>query len=373
MLGKRYENDGIPIVPLNNLQLQIKDRIALKIQQEIYKFELVPCCICENYDFELLSNKDRYGLYNPTVICKNCGLIQNNPHMNEQSYIDFYKSDHRKLFFGEKLPTEDVFRTEYKRGEEIFWFLKESGIINESIKDFNIFEVGCGSGGILQFFKENGFEVQGCDLDEQYLDYGKKKYNLNLHFGTLKEIKFEKLPNIIIYSHVLEHILNPKEELTQIKKILKKDGYLYIEVPGVKNLVKTYDMNFLLFLINAHVYYFSLTTLTNLLSSNGFKLIKGNNVIRSIFQVSEISQFKYKNDYFSTIKYLHTLEKSRRLLLFLKVRKLMFQFIKSSLQNYRGLKHLRRTILNLIKGLFQRYIAQIRLFKKLIYVISEKI
>ena len=36
-------------------------------------------------DIEKLSEKDRYGLFMPVVICKKCGLVQTNPHMTEDS------------------------------------------------------------------------------------------------------------------------------------------------------------------------------------------------------------------------------------------------------------------------------------------------
>ncbi len=56
----------------------------------MYSFEGVSCCICEEKNFELLSKKDRYGLYTPVVICKECGLIQVNPRMTQESYNQFY-------------------------------------------------------------------------------------------------------------------------------------------------------------------------------------------------------------------------------------------------------------------------------------------
>ena len=89
MLSKRYEDDGRPTYTLNELQLVTKRQIGEKIKQGIYRFESVPCCICQRSDFELLSRKDRYGLYMPVVICRYCGLIQTNPRMNQDSYSQF--------------------------------------------------------------------------------------------------------------------------------------------------------------------------------------------------------------------------------------------------------------------------------------------
>ena len=42
-------------------------------------------------------------------------------------------------------------------------------------KSLKILEIGSASGGILKYFQENGCEVVGIDLDERYLNYGKRK------------------------------------------------------------------------------------------------------------------------------------------------------------------------------------------------------
>ena len=55
--------------------------------------------------------------------------------------------------------------------------------------------------------------------------------------------------DIIIYSHVFEHILDLDKELDAIKSHLKPEGILYIEVPGIKYVHNTYEMNFLKYLI----------------------------------------------------------------------------------------------------------------------------
>lgn len=75
MLFKRFKYDGKPIIGLNKLQIKMKGQIEEKIKENIYSFEEVPCYICGSNNFKILSEKDRYGLYVPVVICKDCGLI----------------------------------------------------------------------------------------------------------------------------------------------------------------------------------------------------------------------------------------------------------------------------------------------------------
>ena len=368
LLHKRYKNDGIPIIKLKNLQVKTLNRVKKKIETGFYKFEKIACCICNKGDFELLSEKERHGFYYPVVICKNCGLIQNNPRLNQESYLDFYENMYRKFISGKNEASENFFEKEYNRGKEIIHFLTESNVIKKYTKNLFIFEVGCGAGGILKAFKDQNFTVQGCDLDKEYLEYGRKNHNLNLHDGTLNQINFEKSPDIIIYSHVLEHILNPVEELSQIYDVLDDNGYLYIEVPGVKNIIKSHEMNFLHYLHYHHVYHFTLTTLKNLLNLKGFRLIYGNNFIKSVSKKSVLSKSHIiiKNDYNAAINYLKRIEKLRRFLFINKTIKFMTFYIKNYLRNYKNI-----SFKNQINILLIGYLKQIRLFKKIVNKITK--
>lgn len=314
MLGKRYKNDGKPSYALNSLQLATKKQIEEKIERGIYQFESVPCCICKGNDFELLSRKDRYGLYMLVVICKHCGLIQTNPRMNQDSYNQFYRYEYRKLYNGVEVPTEHFFALEYKRGRAIYNYLAKKDICAELSAQPFVLEVGCSAGGILQYFKEKGCRVKGVDLDEEYVHYGRKRHNLDLSMGTIHDVSLADTPDIIIYADVLEHILYPDIELIRARQILSGRGILYVELPGVKNLLPSYR-DFIRLLQNAHTFHFSLATLVNLSELHGFQLVVGDETIRSIFRKSEHNTriAEVKNDYTAVISYLKRWERLRLL------------------------------------------------------------
>jgi len=165
----------------------------------------------------------------------------------------------------------------------------------------NILEIGCGAGGILKYFKEKGFYVEGIDLGQEYIEYGKSK-GLNLHCG---DINLQYKPDIIIYNHVLEHITDINQHLEYLYNFIDKNTYIFISVPGIKKAMLRNDFDFLLFLQNAHIYYFSLATLKNLMEKNNFKLIKGNEAIMSLFKPKDKNnKFILKNDYENIMKNL---------------------------------------------------------------------
>lgn len=329
MLNKRFIYDSKPEIKLNSVQISAKKAIEEKIEKGIYLFEQVNCALCGSSNAEILAEKDRYGLKCNTKICKDCGFVYSSPRMTENSYAEFYDAEYRRLYVGTKTPGIVFFKDQQFRGERIYKYLQSKGVIqNQKLK---ILEIGCGAGGILECFKSHGHEVLGMDLGEEYLTFGFEKYGLNLKKGGLKDVDSGYKADIIIYSHVLEHLLDLPSELSLIKQTLSKNGVVYIEVPGLKFIHSTYDMNFLKYLQNAHTFHFTKNSLVRLFSSNGFSNIDANEQIRSVFNVAtESNNFpQNKNEFNEIISYLTRNEKFRHFN-FLKFKKFKW-FIKSTI------------------------------------------
>ena len=133
-------------------------------------------CICDSKDFFSLANRDRYDNYHPVKICKRCGLVQVNPRMSEKFYKDFYKNDYEDLY-GKITP-----ENQRGRGKAALNFLQLNG-------RKTILDVGCGAGGVGKVFEEHGHSVFAFDLPRTIFDLA-------------------GLYDVIIYSHVFEHILD---------------------------------------------------------------------------------------------------------------------------------------------------------------------
>ena len=69
--------------------------------------------------------------------------------------------------------------------------------------------------------------------------------------------------DLVIIIQVFEHLLNPIDALKKLRKHIKK--YLFIEVPG--SITKLQSMHM------AHIFYFSLNTLSHIVTKCGFKRI----------------------------------------------------------------------------------------------------
>ena len=308
MISLRFFNDGKPILSLTDIQIRIKKIIEKKIKDGTYFFETVDCIVCNSNNFESLSGKDRYGLFMPVKICKQCGLVQTNPRMKESHYLEFYESEYRKLYSSNET-LHLFFEHQYEQGKNIYNFIKKSTKNNHITGKF-VIEIGSGSGGILKYFQDKGNNVLGFDLDEEFLDFGKKK-GVNLKKGTIENLStLSQYPDIVIYSHVLEHLNDPIKELKILRKFLKNDSILYIEVPGILNIHRTPSyQDFLKYLQNVHLYHFCLNSLHNILQKSGFKLILGTEGCNAVYVKGDYSD-DFTNEYEKTLSYLLDLESS---------------------------------------------------------------
>jgi len=69
VLSKRFSNDSRGTISLNKIQKHYKNQLEDKISTKYYSFKRTNCIVCESEDFQLLSEKDRYGLPMSVVIC----------------------------------------------------------------------------------------------------------------------------------------------------------------------------------------------------------------------------------------------------------------------------------------------------------------
>ena len=268
-----WDDDGKSAIKLNSIQ---KDAIAVfltKVKNGKYRYINNPC-LCgyskESTDV-LLTKKDRFGIPCKNLLCRNCGLIRLKDRLDDESTATFYRDDYRNIYVGLDIATSDFFNSQTQRGVEFYKFISQFVDI-QKIK--TIFEVGCGAGGIVNAFNHEGRLVSGCDYGEKYLAFGREK-GLNLYQGELSSTHTKKgSQDLIILSHVMEHFNNPIQSLTSITEFIKPEGYLFVEVPGIFNIPKTY-FNPLMYFQNAHVYNFHYSYLVVLFETIGLEVIIG--------------------------------------------------------------------------------------------------
>ncbi len=144
-----------------------------------------------------------------------------------------------------------------------------------------LLEVGCGSGQILKELRELGWLVEGVDLDSRAVEIAKKN-GLHVVSGFLEDQHYQDDTfDVIILSHLIEHVDDPLQLLKESYRILKSGGVIVIVTPNILSFGHYRYKSFWLHLDPPrHMHLFSPETLQRLLVQVSFKKRKVFTTIR---------------------------------------------------------------------------------------------
>jgi len=221
--------------------------------------ETVSCNLCTRKKAYILFTKNDLSI----VKCTNCGLVYTSPRLTKREVSKLYTT------FNTKVSPKEVYSFERDSKKRI------AGIIKLK-KSGKILEVGCSFGYFLNAAQKMGFDVYGIELSKKAASIGRKRYRLkNVYSMELEKFNPNIKFDVITMYHTLEHLPDPKKSILHIRKLLKNDGLLVIEVPDVGSFkAKLLKEKWVAYDFNLHYYYFSYKTLRKILEVCGFKIIK---------------------------------------------------------------------------------------------------
>lgn len=102
------------------------------------------------------------------------------------------------------------------------------------LKGKHILDVGCGYGALSSLLLKRGATVTAAEVDTKKLAFAKKKLGGEKN-STFVKVEDETLPfadnsfDIVTLFDVIEHVENPKKMLSEVLRVLKPKGILYVE------------------------------------------------------------------------------------------------------------------------------------------------
>lgn len=106
---------------------------------------------------------------------------------------------------------------------------------------FKVAEIGSAEGGVLASFVEKGAaDALGTDIISARLELGEKInkiIDINIEFNTHDIVnstipdKWKQKFDLVLLRDVIEHLVDTEKALSNIKKIIKPGGFLYVNFP----------------------------------------------------------------------------------------------------------------------------------------------
>ena len=106
--------------------------------------------------------------------------------------------------------------------------------LRPSMGTFRVLEVGCMFGTLLRELADRGIAAQGIELSEEPVRYCRDR-NLEVSCESVEQF-VGRVPNerfqVVVLSHVLEHLVDPRGIIRQLAGLLTEGGHLVVCVPN---------------------------------------------------------------------------------------------------------------------------------------------
>lgn len=155
----------------------------------------------------------------------------------------------------------------------------------------SLLDIGAGTGEFLKVAKEKAWDVHGMEPNKNARQLASEKgVELKSSLSNFQGHQFD----VVTMWHVLEHIPNLEETISELSELVKPNGTLIIAVPNFKSYDAVYYKEaWAAFDVPRHLWHFSKKALVTLFSKN-FELEKTLPLIFDSFYVSLLSE-KYKS------------------------------------------------------------------------------
>jgi len=253
------------------------------------------CIICKSYDITFLrmyKNKHQSFKNLNLYKCNECNFVFVNPMPSEKILKEFNESYFNSAHGGFNLSKTAI--AFFSGISKIRYNYLQNYLLKIKIENVeNILEIGPGKG----FFAEN-YLNQNKSHNYFVIESDQTCYNSLSKLGTIildtdtyinSNLKFD----VVIISHVLEHVSNPIEFLKLMTLKLREGGVLYIDVPCLDYLHKDLD--------EPHLLFFDKKPMNILLEHLNFKKIEINYFGKLINNLIKNSKFDFYFHQFRSI------------------------------------------------------------------------
>ena len=207
------------------------------------------------------------------VQCADCDLVYVNPRLRADLIDMFYKSDAYNFMFENMLMKSVDYRLEVVAQKK---FTAVSGFFPDASPQ--LLDIGCGIGDFAHLAECSGWSVEAIEFSPMAASFARERFALTVHEKPLEECSFaEGQFEIATMWGVLEHLLEPRRLLGQIRNFLVDGGMLVIEVPSFDCLLVEYlkahpEQADRIIDGWGHLTLFSVPTITRILEEQGYSV-----------------------------------------------------------------------------------------------------
>lgn len=254
------------------------------------------CPVCGSADFHpVLSAKD-YTVSNQIFAvseCKRCSLRFTQDVPGAESIGSYYQSEN---YISHSNTSKGMINRLYQSVRRRT--LKQKRRLVEGITGIKgglLLDIGSGTGAFVHEMKSHGWNVTGLEPDEGARKVAAATFNTELKDITTFFQLHEECFDVITLWHVLEHVHDLHNYISQFKRILKKEGILFIAVPNYTSKdAAIYQEHWAAYDVPRHLYHFSPASMKTLMEKHGLQVRQHKPMWYDSFYISMLSS-RYRN------------------------------------------------------------------------------
>ncbi len=251
------------------------------------------CPICTGTTFNnYLTCKDNTGSNESFDIaqCADCQFTFTNPIPLESEIGQYYESDE---YISHSNTSKGLVNYLYQRVRN-YTLDKKVNLLQSLGAGKALLDIGCGTGEFLDRANQHAYKIEGIEPSVSARKQVKQNFSITVnqedHLNSFKNETFD----FITMWHVLEHVYHLNDRMSELSRLIKKEGYIIIAVPNHKSYdAQKYKENWAAYDVPRHLYHFSEKDIKSLAKNHGLEVVQTLPMKFDSYYVSMLSE-KYK-------------------------------------------------------------------------------
>lgn len=230
--------------------------------------------------------------------CKACGLLFTETRPDSSQIGRYYASEN---YLSHQENKKGFIPRLYERVKSVNlknkWKMSTEGMAVGKILD-----IGCGVGDFLHTMESKGWETTGIEPSKEAQAIARKRMKAQLFSPEEIEQLQDQSFDLITMWHVLEHVEDLNNELTELKRLIKPNGRIVIALPNYKAYdAQYYKQYWGAYDVPRHLNHFNKKTITKIFNTKGLELKKTDKLVWDAYYISYLSE-QYKKHHLALMR-----------------------------------------------------------------------
>ena len=253
--------------------------------------ELLSCPICSGTRLQRALHVKDHSVSHETFQvqrCLECSFLFTNPRPGPSEIAPYYQSEE---YISHTNSKKGLLNTVYQ------WARKRAirsklGLLNTVAKGpKTLLDYGCGTGEFLAAAVQSGWVGAGLEPDPGAREQARHNHRLNVEDPSgLKALPDGQFGAITLW-HVLEHVHELQETVSQLKRCLASNGVMIIAVPNAQaDEAQHYGEHWAAYDVPRHLYHFTQDSMIRLMQQHGLACVSVEGMFFDPFYISLLSE-----------------------------------------------------------------------------------